>query len=486
MEYIIKGREPAAMFRFFEDIAAIPHSSGQEGRIADYLVDFAARRGFECHRDALHNVIIKKPGSASAGKENEPPVILQGHTDMVCEKNAGTLHDFENDGLSLFEKDGRLYAKETTLGADNGAAVALMLAILDDSELTHPPLECIFTVQEETGLAGAMRLDSELIKGRRMINLDSEEEGVATVSCAGGMRVRFLKDPQWSEPQPGGKGLMITVKGLTGGHSGIDISKERGNANKLMGRVLAYLCENMIPFRLADIHGGSKDNAIPRECECTIVLDRAGDYEHANEALKRIEADIKREYAATDPDFTIKVAEASPVRVMSEVVSEAMSSLLFLAPNGIRRRNIQSGDFVICSLNMGVVQTAQNGIKVTFSLRSSMESMQKHTRSELAFFAGRLGFAMQTDSVYPGWEYSEVSPLRDAFSSCYFKMFNKELKIEAIHAGLECGIFAQKLPGLDAIAVGPDIKDCHTPQESMDLASCERFYKLLSEVLKTI
>lgn len=482
MDYIIKSREPASLFRFFEEISAIPHPSGAEQRIADYLQSFAQARGLFCYRDELHNIIIKKP--ASAQQEQEAPVILQGHTDMVCEKEAAIVHDFDTEGLKLFEKDGKLYANGTTLGADNGIAVALMLAVLDDTTLVHPALECVFTVQEETGLTGATNLSKEQLVGRRMINLDSESEGVATVSCAGGMRVRLFRDPQWKSAPTNGRGLKITVSSLTGGHSGTEICEEGANANKVMGRLLVALSESRAQYSIVEINGGNKDNAIPRECSCTILFNRFGDYDCAHSTLMIATDQISKEFAATDPELSIELSETAPDRVMSDVVSEAIVALLFLAPNGVRKRNLKAGGFVVCSLNMGVIKTTDAGVAVTFSLRSSVESMQKNTKGELTLLASRLGFAFQQDSEYPGWEYEETSELRNLFSSCYRELFSKELKIEAIHAGLECGIFAKKLEGLDAIAVGPNINDCHTPKENMELASCERFYKLLVRVLE--
>lgn len=479
MAYVVSGYEPAALFNFFEDISAIPRPSGKEERVASYLVEFANQRGLSCHRDSSHNVIIKKSGTA--GKENNPAIIFQGHTDMVCEKNSDVDFDFLTKGLSLVEEDGFLKATGTTLGADNGIAVALMLTLLDDKTLSHPPLECVFTVQEETGLTGASKLDVTKLSGKTMINLDSEQEDIATVSCAGGMRIRLFKDAQW-EPVSG-KGIRIKIQGLTGGHSGVDIEKDRANANKLMGRVLGYLAEDRVYFRICEVNGGNKDNAIPRECDCTIFLNDPSYYEQAVQILTAIAKELKAEIASTDPAFTVTISPASPTRAMSSNATIALSSVLFLAPNGVRYRNYNEGNFVVSSINMGVVKTADNGVTFTFSPRSSVESLQRLNRSELALIAGRYGFAMQVDSYYPGWRYSSESKIRDIFCSCYKEQTGKELKLEAIHAGLECGLFVQKLPDLDVIAVGPNIHDCHTPVERLDLSSCERFYSLICRVL---
>lgn len=482
MAYIVEGCEPVSLFNFFEDISKIPRSSGNEAAVASYLVEFANKRGLSCHRDSIHNVIIKKPGTA--GKEKNPPVIFQGHTDMVCEKNSDSEHDFEKDPISLYVENGFLKARGTTLGADNGIAVALMLALLDDKTLSHPPLECVFTVQEETGLVGAARFDVSLLSGRTMINLDSEEEGIATVSCAGGMRIRLLKDAGWEEVS--GKGIKIQIRGLTGGHSGVDIAKDRANANKLMGRFLAYLAEDRVYYRICDLNGGSKDNAIPRECDCVILLNDPSTYEQSIQTLTAVAKEIKSEIAGTDPGFTVTISSCNPTRGMSMTATDALGSLLFLAPSGVRHRDSSAGGFVVSSINMGVVKTADNGIIVTFSPRSSVESLQRLNKSELALIAGRFGFAMQVDSYYPGWRYSPESRIRGVFSDIYKEQTGEELKIEAIHAGLECGLFVQKLPDLDVIAVGPNIYDCHTPDESLELSSCERFYNLVAGVLNRL
>lgn len=478
MEYLISGYEPKSFFRHFEEISAIPRSSGHEKAVSNFLIDFARERGLEAVQDSVWNVVIKKPGSS--GCETLPAVMLQGHLDMVCEKNAATEHDFATQGISLTEEKGWLRAKGTTLGADNGVAVALMMALLEDEELRHPPLECVFTVQEETGLAGAINIDPALISARTMINLDSEDEGVATVSCAGGMRVTLARECGWRDADP--YGLSIRIRGLLGGHSGGDIRLERGNANKLMGRILAHLMEENLSFRIASFNGGSKDNAIPRECDCVITLKTREDYDEALAIIGEEAADIHGELTA-EPDFTVLTEPASPGRVMRRKVSEALTKLLFLAPNGIKNRNPSAGDFVVCSLNLGVVKTGEDLVELTFAPRSSVASLQKQTRRELSFLAGELGFSMEVTSEYPGWSYTEQSPIRDIFRECYRKLTGKELICEAIHAGLECGLFSEKLPGLDAIAVGPQVNHCHTPGEELDLGSCQRCYQLISAVL---
>lgn len=475
---MIQGFEPEALFRHFEEISAIPRSSGNERAVSDFLVRFARERGLEAHQDSVWNVVIKKAGSP--GCEQCAPVMLQGHLDMVCEKNAAVNHDFDSEGIRLLQEDGWLRADGTTLGADNGVAVALMMTLLEDDSLRHPPLECVFTVQEETGLTGARQLDPALLSARTMINLDSEDEGIATISCAGGMRVNLSRDCGW-EPA-GTPGLEIRLRGLLGGHSGGDIHLERGNANQLMGRVLAHLEEAGAAFRIAGIQGGSKDNAIPRECDCILALDRQADIGLCMGILREEEAEIRQELSG-EPDFSLLGGPASPERAMSREVSRDLIRLLFLCPNGPQSRNLQAGGFIVSSLNLGVVSVQGTRVKVTFAPRSSVASLQKQTRRKLAMLGDLLGFEVEVTSQYPGWSYAERSPIREVVKDCYRELTGQELRCEAIHAGLECGLFSEKLPGLDAIAIGPQINHCHTPDEELDLASLERTFRLLSAVL---
>ncbi|MDD6236875.1 MAG: aminoacyl-histidine dipeptidase [Clostridiales bacterium] len=478
MSDLIRDRQPASMFRYFEQISAIPRGSGNEKAVSDYLCRFAEDKGLEYHQDALYNVIIKKPGSA--GAEQKPAVMLQGHLDMVCEKNGDCLHDFEHDGLRLIVKDGFLSAEGTTLGGDNGIAVAMMMALLADDTLIHPPLECVFTVQEEVGLVGASSLDGSLLSARTMINLDSEEEGIATVSCAGGLRMQFDRQAKW-QSGIGKSGLLIKISGLPGGHSGMDIDKGRTNANQLMGRVLASLPE---PFDIADIKGGNKDNAIPREAEALLAFDSEDAKKQAEHFLDAMLADLREEISAAEPAFALKWESALlPERLLDRDTAVALVRLLYLAPNGVLSRNIKQGGFVVTSSNLGVVRMTESGVQVVISPRSSSASLQAEIKQRLSLLGQLFGFTVSCNGEYPGWNYAECSPIRDCFVSSYRALFGQELKLEAIHAGLECGLFQAKLPGLDAIAIGPTILDCHTPQERLDLASCERTWLLVTDVL---
>lgn len=481
MTYKITGYQPERLFHFFEDISAIPRGSSNEKAVSDYLVAFAKERGLWYHQDALHNVIIKKP--ASAGAEDKPAVMLQGHLDMVCEKLTGVDHDFEKDGIDLIVKDGVLTANGTTLGGDNGAAVALMLAVLDDDALAHPALECVFTTQEETGLTGAAGLDKSLISARTMINLDSEEEGIATVSCAGGMR--FTMTRPITRHTASGKLLTIDVSGLLGGHSGTDINKERQNGIILLARLINRVLHET-GAQLASFAGGSKDNAIPREV-CAVLVCSDADIEKAQSIAEAMAADFAAELVPFEPDFKCTIsAKDGAAEVLSEADAKAFISAICLAPNGVRRRNLKQDGFVVTSLNLGVARMDDTTASLVFAPRSSVASLQNYTTDCLYLLAETFGFDCDIAGAYPGWSFAEESPIRDTFIASYRELFDADLKIEAIHAGLECGLFSDALPGLDAIAVGPTIRGCHTPDEYLPLDSFERFYSLLTDVLSRL
>ena len=484
MNYVIEGYEPQQVFRYFEEISAVPRGSGQEKGISEYLCRFAKEHGLEYHTDALYNVIIKKAGSA--GCENAPAVMLQGHQDMVCEKNAGVEHDFETDGIEIVvdREKGLIHANGTTLGADNGIAMAYMLAILSDETLKHPPLECVFTVQEETGLYGAAGIDGNLLKARTMINLDSEEEGIATVSCAGGLLAYLEKQAEW-ESVADGQALSVSIRGLLGGHSGIDIVLERGNSNKIMARLL-YRLMSEIPMNLVSVAGGNKTNAIPREADAVVVV-KTEDAQKAKEILKTAAAEILDELASVEKALTIAVEETNlPEKMLSKGITADYVKLAYLCPDGVISRNVQNGGFVISSLNVGLVTTSENSVCLGIAPRSSVASQQEETKRRLSLLADTFGFTAEYSGDYPGWSYAEVSPIRDVFAKCYRELFDAELKVEAIHAGLECGLFADKLPGLDAIAVGPTMHGVHTPDEALEIDACEKVWKLLIKVLENL
>lgn len=483
MEYKITGYKPEKLFHFFEEISSIPRGSGNEKGISDYLVKFAEDRGLWVHQDESMNVIIKKAGSK--GAENKAPVMLQGHIDMVCEKLAGTEHDFEKDGLKLVVKDGVLSAEGTTLGADNGVAVALMLTVLDDESINHPPVECVFTTEEEVGLNGAQNLDKSLITARTMINMDSEEEGVATVSCAGGLRISLTRPVKREHRE--GTLLQVKAEGLLGGHSGMDIDKGRQNANLLMARMAAGIMKDTDAV-LVNFAGGTKDNAITRESTASFLYTDKAEAEKAEKKACDLAAVFADEIASEEPDFSCEISleENKEADVIPEADAKALIGLLRLVPNGVFKRNTTMDGFVVVSSNLGVVRTDEEKITVIAAPRSSVASYQEDTKDRFATLAETFGFDMSCSGEYPGWSFKEESEIREVFKESYRELFGSELKVEAIHAGLECGLFAEAMPDLDAIAVGPTLNNVHTPDENAPLDSLERFYELLIDVLSRL
>jgi len=483
MEYKITGYEPAALFRNFEDFSAVPRGSFHNEKISDFLVKFAKDRGLEVYQDEALNVIIKKPGQN--GGEGKPPVILQGHMDMVCEKVHGCDHDFETQGIDMYvTDDGWLTANGTTLGGDDGIADATMMTLLDDDTLTYPPLECVFTTDEEVGLLGANVLDYSKLDGRLMLNLDSEDEGVATVSCAGGMDYTMTRALTCEKQS--GETVTIDVKGLLGGHSGTDIDLGHANADKLIARAVLSVLEDEAA-RLVSFTGGTKGNAIPREAAATLWFPTADAADTAAEKLHALGEAFTHEIRRLEPGIDVTVSRtAAEVSVMSREDTEAVISAIVLAPNGVQTRDPLMDNFVISSLNLGIVRVEDGTALLGFAPRSSVDSLMDAITNELALTAKAFGFETEVSGAYPGWEKVEDSVLCDTMKESYRTLFGKELKVEGIHAGLECGLFFANLPGLDPVSIGPTIRVVHTPDEKMDLTSCEQFYKLVVDVLERL
>ena len=479
MEYILKDYQPIELFHYFEEISAIPRGSGNEKGIADYLCAFAEREGLRYYRDGLHNVAIFK--DAAPGYEGKEVVMLQGHTDMVCEKNGDTVHDFEKDGIKLIEKDGILTADGTTLGGDDGAAVAMMLAVLADKTLEAPRIECLFTVQEETGLGGAEFFDYSQLTARRIINLDTENEGEAIASCAGSMNLSFKIAPDYLPFK--NQSVKISVLGLAGGHSGTDIDSGRRNSIMLLGQILAAFYEKT-PFNLVSLEGGNKRNAIPREATAIIsVLDR----EEAVSELKKIAASCYPLLVEEDKGLKIRADKcAKPERMMSYADTSRVLSLLTLVPNGVIGMCNGKKGLVESSSNLGVVHTFEKEIEFSVYSRSSVESEMDRIHLAMKRMAKLVNAELVFLDRCPGWAFNKNSTLQKDFVKAFKDTFpgGIEPRVEAIHAGLECGIIIEKMGGGDAISIGPNMKDIHTPQESLDLRSMERTYKLLLNLLK--
>ena len=411
--------------------------------------------------------------------------MLQGHIDMVCEKVAGVEHDFEKEGLDLVVEDGVLTANGTTLGADNGVAVALMLMVLDDEDIVHPPVECVFTTEEEVGLNGARALDKSQISARTMINMDSEEEGMATISCAGGLRIECTRPVVREKAE--GTLLTIEISGLKGGHSGTDIDKERQNAIRVMARMLYQLMKNT-DGKLVAFSGGNKDNAIPRECMASLIYADALQAQKADELACSLAETMADEITPYEENFTCEISseEGRTADAISAEDAKAFITAMYLAPNGVQSRNMKLDGFVVVSTNMGVVRAEDDRLVIVFSPRSSVASLQEEMKARLGLLAETFGFTATYSGEYPGWSYKEESPIREVFLESYRELFGEELKTEALHAGLECGLFSDAVPGLDAIAVGPTLNNVHTPEENLPLDSFERFYELLKDVLRRL
>lgn len=476
---LIQGREPKALFQYFEEISAIPRMSYREAEIADYLETFAKKRGLACYRDPHHNVLIRMP--ATVGYEDHAPVLLQGHSDMVCEKNADVEHDFLHDPLDLYLDGDHLRARGTTLGADDGIAMAIMLAVLDGALSEHPTVECLFTSAEEVGLDGAKTFDYSLIKARRMINLDSESLGVITAGCAGGIRSEICL-PFYGIPFSGWA-LRVSVKGLAGGHSGENIHEGRANANKIMGRLLATLNREH-GVTVANVNGGSKDNAIPRECTALIsVCDR----EEAETILTDTAIAIARELVPLDRQFTVTVEDAETEAFMlSKPDSNRVVALLCGTPNGVFEMNRSIEGLVEYSRNLGVVSTEADHVKFIFASRSAMESRLDASITELDALALAFGGTAKHYARYPGWEFAQQSPLRDAYCKAYKEVTGKDAVIKVIHAGLECGIIYANVPSLDVISIAPNLGNLHSPDEYLDLSSVEVFWKTFEKIMKDL
>ena len=475
----LAGLEPAAVFSYFEEICAIPHGSRNTKMISDYLVGFAKAHNLTYHQDEMNNVILFAPGTC--GMEDRPPVILQGHIDMVCEKEASCPIDMAAEGLDVTHDDTCVYAKGTTLGGDDGIATAMAMALLADDTIPHPPLEVVMTTEEEIGLLGATAIDLSQLKGRTLINLDSEAEGVFTVSCAGGCTACISLPVERRAVY--GPCIRLTVDGLQGGHSGADIHLKRANANKIMGEFMSRI-QKLMPLCLTSLSGGAKDNAIPRSCQATLVA-MGINLERINDIAAALQEEVRANY--DEPDATVQAFDVDALggNSLSTESTAKVISLLCSAPNGVQKWSADIEGLVQTSLNLGIAKLGDR-FSATFSVRSSVNSEKQEVLDQLKALAEMLDGTYSQDGEYPAWEYRKESHLLDTMVRVYREMFAQEPKVEAIHAGLECGLFSQKLPGLDCVSIGPQMYDIHTTRERLEIASTERVWKFLLEVLKNL
>ena len=478
MTRVLEGLKPERVLYYFEEISKIPRCSGKEKQISDYLVKWAKSKDLKVYQDEYHNVVIYKKGTE--GYENAPTVVLQGHMDMVCEKNEDTVHDFDIDPIKLKIKGDDIHAEGTTLGADNGIAVAMNLAILESDDIPHPPLEVLITSDEETGMTGAMNIDPSVISGRILLNLDSEGEGIFTSGCAGGGRINFVS-PVEKEESKYSKKYRISIKGLVGGHSGVEIHLDRANANKLMGRLLFKLKGTV---EIEDVQGGSADNAIPREAFSIVTAD---DYERLKVTVEEQEKIFKNEFAFSDTGISIEIQELEEKvgQVFSENFFDSYLKLINLVPYGPLKTN-RDIDLVIQSNNPGVVKVEDGKMKVKCAVRSSIITLRDDFCDQMNQLGQATGYDVEKKAFYPGWEYAKESFIRDLCAEVYKEEFGSEAKVEAIHAGLECGFFIEKIPTMDAVSFGPEMYDIHTPDEHLSVSSTERTFNLLKNILKKI
>lgn len=476
---VLSGLEPRELFRCFEMICSVPHGSGNTRAVSDIIEGLAWERGLEYRRDALGNVVVFS--EASPDRAAEPTLILQAHTDMVCAAAEGCVVDFRTEGLKLRVEDGFIRAEGTSLGADDGIAVAMMLALLGDASLSHPRLECVFTVDEEIGLVGANALDVSVLRGRRMINLDNEEEGVVLIGCAGGICLSCRLPLEFSQAQ--GAFYRLKIDGLLGGHSGTEIVSQRGNANKLLARTLAAL-QYSADFRIAAAEGGFQDNAIPRSAQALLVSDSGADALSA--AVAAVAAELAEEYSVADPGLRVTLLPDGAGSIQA-LLPQEQDKLLFAlnqTPDGVIRMSDRIAGLPETSLNLGIMRLDEGGLRLAFMLRSMINSADEALRERIVSFFDHIDGEATVTSRYDAWEYRRESPLRDMCVAVYEEAFSERPRVGSIHAGLECSVIAAKFPDMDCVSLGPTMEDVHTAEERLDIASAARTYEYIKKIIE--
>ena len=475
---VFENIEPKKVFHFFEEISRIPRGTYNTKEISDYCVNFAKERGLFVIQDEWNNVIIKKPGTA--GYEMSEPVILQGHLDMVCEKTADSGHDFMKDPIEIYVEDGWVKARDTTLGADNGIAVAMALTILDSKDIPHPPLEVIFTIDEEVGMTGALNIDLSQLKGTMLMNLDSEEEDVLIAGCAGGFR--FVCSLPIEKTSANGVKMELEICGLRGGHSGVEIHQQRGNANKLAGRLLYHLTRQ-IKIALIEINGGSKDNVITSANKSVIV---AEDAKAVEETAAKLLAKWRDEFGKDEPDLDIKVhvLEEGSFEAMSDTSMKKVLQFIVNCPNGVDEYSRHLAGMVGTSDNLGVITTEKERVDFIVLTRSGIASKIDEFKERFMCLAESLGGTYEFNSEYPAWTCNAESRIREIALDAFEHVYGKRPEVTEIHAGLECGLLSGKKPELDCISFGPNMMDVHSFNERLEIASAAKIWEALKEILK--
>lgn len=475
--------EPNRVFHYFEEMTKVPRCSLQEDKIADYLENFAKGHSLEYIRDSSNNIIIKK--AASLGYEKSPVLIIQGHMDMVCEKTESCNINFEEDPIP-FEVEGDLIiSKETTLGADNGIAVAMALAILEDDTIEHPPLEILITSNEENGMSGARNLDGSLLKGEMLLNLDSETEGVACIACAGGQRESISFPKEFKKAEDKREFYEVSVSGLKGGHSGQDIQKGLGNSNKLLARSL-YKINTNFDIDLVDIIGGAKPNAIPRYAKAIIAIYEE-DKKDIQDLIVKLNRDFVKEFGKVDPDVRLNFEKTDKFeKVLKDSLKTDIINLINVLPNGVQSMSQDIEGLVGCSTNVGVIESYDDRIDVLVNIRSALSSLKEEVGDIDKVCAEAFNAQYKILSSYPAWEYKDESKIRDLASKVYKDLFGTELELEAIHAGLECGLFKESIGDIDMLSIGPNIYGPHAPGERLEINSTKRVYEFVINILKNL
>jgi dipeptidase D len=484
MSNAIEGLKPQLVWKYFAEIARIPRGSKNEAAISKYVADTAKKLGLAAKMDKFGNVVVKKP--ATPGREQKARIVLQGHLDMVCEKNKDTVHDFAKDPIELVRKENVIMANGTTLGADNGIAVATNLAIMEDRSIEHGPLEFLFTVDEETGLTGASNLSPDLLEGRILINLDSEEEGALYVGCSGGRntigRWKLERDPS----PPKSHAAKISVKGLKGGHSGLEIDKGRGNAIKILNRVLLALHD--LGARMVSIEGGNKHNAIPREAEAVLFVPEKK-WEEAMKTVVDLADVLRAELATAEPDLAVSMNEVKGLKrgkVIKKGVQTKLLAVLSAMPHGVMKMSADIPNLVETSTNVAVIKTGPKVIELATSQRSSVASEIDEICTSVISAFTLAGAAVEASDGYPGWKPNLDSAILKVAKKSYISLFGTEPAVKAIHAGLECGIIGEKVPGMDMISMGPTLEGVHSPDEKIYIDTVEKYWKYLLAILDNV
>lgn len=483
MSTAIEGLQPGLVWKYFAAISQIPRGSKNEAAISQYVVKTAKSLGLEAKADKLGNVVVRKP--ASPGLAGKPVVVLQGHLDMVCEKNNDTVHDFTKDPIELVRKGNVLMANGTTLGADNGIAVATNLAIMEDRSLEHGPLEFLFTIDEETGLTGASNLEPGFLSGKTLLNLDSEEEGALYVGCSGG-RDTIGTWKLETDPMPAKSAVaMVNITGLRGGHSGLEIDKGRGNAIKIIGRTLNALAE--LGARIVSIDGGNKHNAIPREARAVVVLPQTK-WDAAQTLVEEWNGTVKAELATVEPELHVALEKQTAKRVkpMKKSVQRKILQTIAALPHGVIKMSADIPGLVETSTNVAVIRTEKKKVSLATSQRSSVASEIKEIADAVAAVFTLGGADVQASDGYPGWKPNMDSPVLKVARSTYRQLFGKDPEVKAIHAGLECGIIGERYPGMDMISFGPTLEGVHSPDEKIYVDTVERFWRYLLGILRNV